>query len=123
VPCDAPAQRLVAERQGVAQRVGLDRRNRRALGGLRCRRAGLADLHVDNAAPGPLLLGGRAHHVHDHEALDLAALRSRRKCARRRRKPIRGCTLFHMLSVTSADLFNQRRGHSQSRPILACHSC
>ena len=72
---DACPQSVSAERCCVAERLAIE--------GIMCRgtrdggrgRAGLADLHVDDAATLGFEIRGPAHHVHDDEARDLAALR------------------------------------------------
>ncbi len=69
---DRRAQLGQAERDGVAQRIALERaRKGRACGG-RSGRAGLADLHVDDA-PARGLGGARGlHDIHHDEGIDIA---------------------------------------------------
>ena len=67
VPRDALAQRGQTQGQRVAERLALEGPARSRKGGARRRRAGLADLHVDDFVPQRFALGGGLHHVHDDE--------------------------------------------------------
>jgi hypothetical protein len=71
-PRDAGAERGQPERHGVAERV-LPHRPASAARAPRRGRAGLADLHVDDAGAGRLGRAGGLHHVHHDEGIDLAA--------------------------------------------------
>ena len=67
---DAFAQRRQAERRDVADAVVVERgvRSEQRLPGRR--RAGLADLEMDNRVAGRLFLRSRGHDIHDDERVD-----------------------------------------------------
>ena len=71
-PRDPRPERGKAERHGIAERAGRHRPRHRLprYGGRR--RAGLADLHVDDRAPRRLRGPRRLHDVHHNEGIDLA---------------------------------------------------
>ena len=73
MPRDALAQRRNAERGDIADAVAVEggvRGGQRSLGR---RRAGLADLEMDDGVARRFLLGSGRHHVHDDERIDRAA--------------------------------------------------
>jgi hypothetical protein len=72
------APRPHAKRLGVSDAAGL----KPGFGGIknraRRRLAGLADLHVDDIAPGRFQIGGSGHDIHDNERVHGAAGRGRK---------------------------------------------
>jgi hypothetical protein len=64
---DSLAQRLRAERLGIAERPTAERLARRRDRGRRRTRRRLADLHMDDPPPQRLEPRGRSHHVHHHK--------------------------------------------------------
>ena len=82
VPRDALAQRRNAERGDIADAVAVEGGMRRGQRPLGCRRAGLADLEVNDGVARRLLLGGSRHDIHDDERIDRTA--AARELARHR---------------------------------------
>ena len=72
---DALAQGGQAEGEGVSQRLAVERARHAIQRRARRRRAGLADLHVDDLVPQRFALRRGLHHVHHDEWRDLAATR------------------------------------------------
>ncbi len=76
VPGDSLAQSGQTQGQRVSQRLALECPARGRKGSAGRRRAGLADLHVDDFVSQSLALGGGLHDVHDDERRHGTAARS-----------------------------------------------
>ena len=72
MPRDALAQRRDAERFGIADPAGFERRPAASRAARGRRRAGLADLHVDDRIPSPFFRRRRRQYVHGQERRDFA---------------------------------------------------